>query len=176
MLRDGTVVGPCIDVNRIGSANRAVFTGVCPSAGSRMVNKGDIAAFRIFYSNNGTWGPFVEKAYDGVSDDVFLELPGGTTPFVDLSWSEEETGAQYSIDVQRRDTGAWIAPCIGVTSVNRSLSWTYSGRCDTPGINVAISNIKTIQICSAVGGDWAHARCGSTPYDGKSMYAPIVIP
>jgi GH43 family beta-xylosidase len=176
VLRDGTVIGPCIDVGIIGPANKTVFGGVCPSANSRMVNKGDIAAFRIFYSNSSTWGPFVEKAYDGVSDDVFLEIPGGITPFVDLSWSEEETGAQYSIDVQRRDTGAWIGPCIGVNSVNRSLFWTYSGRCDTPGINVPISNISTFRICSAVGGDWAHARCGATAYDGRSMHVPIVIP
>ncbi|WP_239469982.1 family 43 glycosylhydrolase [Archangium violaceum] len=176
VLRDGTVIGPCIYAGIIGSANKTVFNGVCPSAGNRMVNKGDIAAFRIFYSNSSTWGPFVEKAYDGVSDDVFLEIPGGTTPFVDLSWSEEETGAQYSIDIQRRDTGAWIGPCIGVNSVNRSLAWTYSGRCDTPGINVAISNITAFRICTAMNGDWAHARCGSTPYDGKSMHVPIVIP
>ncbi|PTL85131.1 glycoside hydrolase [Vitiosangium sp. GDMCC 1.1324] len=176
VLRDGTVLGPCMAVGLLGSANKTIFNGVCPSAGSRMVNKGDIAAFRIYYSNNNTWGPHVEKAYDGVSDDVFLELPGGTTPFVDLSWSEEETGAQYSIDIQRRDTGAWIGPCIGVNSVNRSLAWTYSGRCDTPGINVPISNISTFRICTAMGGDWAHARCGSTPYDGKGMDVSIVIP
>jgi hypothetical protein len=176
VLRDGTVVGPCINAGTIGAANEVSFNGVCTSAGNRIVNKGDIAALRIFYSNSSTWGPFVEKAYDGVSDDVFLELPGGTTPFVDLSWSEEETGAQYSIDVQRRDTGAWIGPCIGVTSVNRALAWTYSGRCDTPGINVAISNISTFRICSAVNGDWSRARCGATAYDGKSMHVPIVIP
>ena len=70
---------------------------------------------------------------------------------------------------QRRDTGAWIGPCIGVTAVNKSLSWTYSGRCDTPGINVPISNVSTFRICSAVNGDWAHARCGATPYDGKAI-------
>ena len=176
VLRDGSVIGPCMSAGLLGASNKTVFNGVCPSAGSRMVNKGDIAAFRVFYSSSSTWGPFVEKAYDGVSDDVFLELPGGTTPFVDLTWSEEETGAQYSIDVQRRDTGAWIGPCIGVTSVNRALSWSYSGRCDTPGINLAISNISTFRICSAVGGDWARARCGATAYDGKSMHVPIVIP
>jgi GH43 family beta-xylosidase len=176
VLRDGTVVGPCLSVAVLGTSNKTVFNGVCASANSRMVNKGDIAAFRIFYSNNGVWGAFVETAYDGVSDDVFLQLPGGTTPFVDLSWSEEETAAQYSIDVQRRDTGAWIGPCIGVNSVNRSLSWTYSGRCDTPGINVAISNISAFRICSAVGGDWPRARCGTTAYDGRGMFVPIVIP
>jgi GH43 family beta-xylosidase len=176
VLRDGSVIGPCIYAGTLGSANKLVFDGVCTSAGNRIVNKGDIAAFRIFYSNTSTWGPFVEKAYDGVADDVFLDIPGGYTPFVDLAWTEEETGAQYSIDIQRRDTGAWIGPCIGVNSVNRSLAWTYSGRCDTPGINVAINNISNFRICSAVNGDWAHARCGATAYDGKSMHVPIVIP
>ncbi|WP_246137571.1 family 43 glycosylhydrolase [Myxococcus llanfairpwllgwyngyllgogerychwyrndrobwllllantysiliogogogochensis] len=176
VLRDGTVIGPCLSVAVLGQANKTVFDGVCRSAGDRVVTKGDIAAFRIFYSNNNVWGPFVERAYDGISDDVTLDLPGGYTPFVDLSWSEEETTAQYSIDVQRRDTGAWIGPCIGVTSVNKSLSWTYLGRCDTPGINVPSSNIQAIRICSAVNGDWARARCGATPYDGRGMHSHIVIP
>lgn len=176
VLRDGTVVGPCLSVAVLGQANKTVFDGVCRSAGDRVVTKGDIAAFRIFYSNNNVWGPFVERAYDGISDDVTLDLPGGYTPFVDLSWSEEETTAQYSIDVQRRDTGAWIGPCIGVTSVNKSLSWTYLGRCDTPGINVPSSNIQAFRICSAVNGDWARARCGATPYDGRGMHSHIVIP
>jgi hypothetical protein len=118
----------------------------------------------------------VEAAYDGAADDVFLSLPGGAAPFVDLSWSEKQTGAQYSIDVQRRDTGAWIGPCIGVSSVGRALAWTYSGRCDTAGLDVALSNISSFRICSAVNGDWAHATCGATAYDGKGMFVPVLIP
>jgi GH43 family beta-xylosidase len=176
VLRDGTVIGPCISATVLGSSNKTTFNGVCLSAGNRVVNKGDIAAFRLYYSNSSTWVNYVQTPYDGASDDVFLEIPGGYTPFVDLNWSEEETGAQYSIDIQRRDTGAWIAPCIGVNTVNRSLSGTYSGRCVTPGIDVAISNIRAFQVCSAVNGDWAHARCGSVPYDGKSMHVQVVIP
>jgi len=176
VLRNGTVIGPCLAVGILGQSNKTVFDGVCRSAGDRVVTKGEIAAFRLFYSNNGVWGPFVEKAYDGISDDVALDLPGGFTPFVDLNWSEEETAAQYSIDVQRRDTGAWIGPCIGVTAVNKSLSWTYQGRCDTAGINVPYSNIQAFRICSAVNGNWAQARCGATPYDGRSMHSQIVIP
>ncbi|MDC0710983.1 family 43 glycosylhydrolase [Stigmatella sp. ncwal1] len=176
VLRDGSVVGPCLDVGRLGSANKVTFDGVCFSANNRMVNKGDIAAMRLFYSNNGVWGAFVEAAYDGVSDDVFLSLPEGTTAFVDLTWNEKQTGAQYSIDVQRRDTGAWIGPCIGVNTVNRALAWTYSGQCTTPGINVAPANISTFRICSAVNGDWAHATCGATAYDGKGMHVPVIIP
>lgn len=176
VLRDGSVVGPCLDVNKLGTSNKTVFTGVCLSANDRMVNKGDIAAMRIYYSNNGSWSTYVEAAYDGVSDDVFLSLPGGTPPFVDLTWNEKQTGAQYSIDVQRRDTGAWIGPCIGVTSVDRALAWTYSGRCVTPGIDVALSNISAFRLCSAVNGDWAHATCGSTTYDGNGMFTPVLIP
>ncbi|MCY1033439.1 family 43 glycosylhydrolase [Corallococcus sp. BB11-1] len=176
VLRDGSVVGPCSSVALLGQSNKTVFDGVCRSAGDRVVTKGDIAAFRIFYAVNGAWGAFVEKAYDGISDDVSLELPGGFTPFVDLEWSELQTTAQYSIDVQRRDTGAWIGPCIGVASVNKSLAWTYQGRCDTPGINVAPSNIQAFRICSAVNGDWAHARCGAAAYDGRGLHSRIVIP
>jgi hypothetical protein len=43
VLRDGTVVGPCLDVNQLGTSNKVTFNGVGPSAGSRMVNKGDTA-------------------------------------------------------------------------------------------------------------------------------------
>ncbi|MHA7633809.1 family 43 glycosylhydrolase [Corallococcus sp. M7] len=176
VLKNGSVVGPCTSVVLLGQSNKTVFDGVCRSAGDRVVTKGEIAAFRIFYSNNNVWGPFVEKAYDGISDDVTLELPGGVTPFVDLEWSEEETLAQYSIDVQRRDTGAWIGPCIGVGAVNKSLAWTYQGRCDTPGINVPFSNIQAFRVCSAVNGDWAHARCGAAAYDGRALHSRINIP
>ncbi|RKH60250.1 glycoside hydrolase family 43 protein [Corallococcus llansteffanensis] len=176
VLRDGTVIGPCNSVALLGQSNKTVFDGVCRSAGDRVVTKGDIAAFRIFYAVNNAWGAFVETPYDGISDDVALDLPGGSTPFVDLEWSEEETAAQYSIDVQRRDTGAWIGPCIGVNSVNKSLAWTYQGRCDTAGINVPASNIQAFRICSAVNGDWAHARCGAAAYDGRGMHSRIVIP
>ncbi|SEU34034.1 glycoside hydrolase family 43 protein [Stigmatella erecta] len=176
VLRDGSVVGPCLDVNRLGTANKVTFDGVCFSAGNRMVNKGDIAAMRIYYANNGVWGPFAEAAYDGISDDVLVSLPGGAPAFVDLTWNEKQTGAQYSIDVQRRDTGAWIGPCIGVNSVNKSLAWTYSGQCTTPGINVPLSNISTFRICSAVNGDWSRATCGATAYDGQGMHVPVLIP
>ncbi|GEN12102.1 Glycosyl hydrolases family 43 [Myxococcus fulvus] len=176
VLRDGSVIGPCLSVATLGQTNKTVFDGVCRNAGDRVVTKGDIAAFRLFYSNDNVWGRFVEQAYDGISDDVGLDLPGAYTPFVDLSWSEEETQAQYSIDVQRRDTGAWIGPCIGVGAVNKSLSWTYRGRCDTPGLDVPYSNIQAFRICSAVNGDWARARCGATPYDGRGLHSHIVIP
>ncbi len=176
VLRDGSVVGPCLDVNRLGTSNKVTFDGVCASASSRLVNKGDIAALRIYYSNNNTWGPSVETAYDGFSDDVFVALPGGVTPFVDLTWNEKQTGAQYSIDVQRKDTGAWIGPCIGVGSVDRALAWTYGGRCTTPGIDVAPSNISSFRICSAVNGDWSRATCGGAAYNGQAMHVPVVIP
>jgi GH43 family beta-xylosidase len=176
VLRDGSVVGPCMDVNRLGTANKVVFDGVCFNASNRMVNKGDIAALRIYYSNNNVWGAFAEAAYDGNSDDVQVDLPSGTAPFADLTWNEKQTGAQYSIDVQRKDTGAWIGPCIGVSSVDRALAYTYSGRCVTPGTDVALTNISSFRVCSAVNGDWAHATCGATSYDGKAMAVPVLIP
>jgi hypothetical protein len=176
VLRDGSVVGPCLDVNRLGSTNKTPFDGVCFSANNRMVNKGDIAALRLFYANNGVWGSFVETSYDGISDEAFLALPGGAPAFVDLTWNEKQTGAQYSIDVQRRDTGAWIGPCIGVNSVNKALAWTYSGQCTTPGTAVALSNISAFRVCSAVNGDWARATCGTTAYDSQGMHVPVLIP
>ena len=57
-------------------------------------------------------------------------------------------GAQYSIDVQRRDTGAWIGPCIDVNSVNRALAWSYTGRCTSPGIDVATRERVTAALLS----------------------------
>ncbi|OJH39593.1 hypothetical protein BON30_19080 [Cystobacter ferrugineus] len=93
---------------------------------------------------------------------------------VNVRWTRK-AGYSYSLDLVLRD-GTVVGPCIDVNSVNRALAWSYAGRCTSPGIDVAPSNISAFRVCSAVGGDWSRARCGTTAYDGKRMDASIVIP
>ncbi|CAF4245878.1 unnamed protein product, partial [Rotaria sordida] len=58
--KDGSSVGPCISVVRIGATLETTYVGICPDSGNQLVDKGDIAAFRLFYSRNNIWRDFVE--------------------------------------------------------------------------------------------------------------------
>jgi hypothetical protein len=175
VLRDGSVVGPCISVGVLDSDRHAAFTGVCPSASHRVVEKSKVGAFRLYYSADDTWTRFVDVAYDGVSDDVFVALPGAETREVALRWNELETGAAYSLDVQRHD-GTWVAPCDGEYVLGHRVEHTFDGHCDTPGVDIALTDVQRFRVCSATGGDWAHARCGSAAWDGASTHLAVHIP
>jgi glycosyl hydrolase family 43/SH3 domain-containing protein len=175
VLRDGTWVGPCIGAGTLGTSTATTFTGVCPGANNRLVHKSDIATFRLYYSNDGTWRNFVDQAYDGGTDRVSIALPGGTTQAVALNWNEKTTGTEYSLDVQRAD-GTWVAPCVSVSTLGKSISYVYTGACTSASTPVPVSNVRNFRICSAINGDWAHATCGSTSYDGKQNFVDVAIP
>lgn len=177
VLRDGTVIGPCVSASVIGTSRSVTFGGICPSDSHQLVEKSRIAAFRVYYSNDGTWSGerSVEVAYDGISDDVFVPLPGATTREVALRWNELQTGAEYSLDVQRHD-GSWVAPCDGESVIGTNVEHVYDGRCATAGLDVPLSQVQRLRICSAVDDDWAHARCGSAPFDSEVTHLDILIP
>ncbi len=74
VLRDGTVIGPCINAGSIGASTAATFVGICPDASDRLVHRAEVAAFRLYAS---TGGPFVqvgEAPYDGYADEIRLTL------------------------------------------------------------------------------------------------------
>ncbi|MGQ0506475.1 MAG: family 43 glycosylhydrolase [Myxococcaceae bacterium] len=175
--RDGTKVGPCVSAGVLGSGLAYTYSGICPSGANQLVHKGDVKAFRIYYANNGVFTKYAEVAYDGHSDDVFVPLAGGTTTLVNVGWNEKETGATYSLDVQRKDTRAWVGPCLNSALIKKSLSRDYLGRC-TSAANVAIapSNISRFRVCSAVNENWAAAKCGETVYDGVQTKVEVLIP
>ncbi|HSC87152.1 MAG TPA: family 43 glycosylhydrolase [Polyangiaceae bacterium] len=175
LTREGVVHGPCVASGRIGNATSRRFEGICPDDDSVVVPKADVAAFRLFHSTDGNWGAFVEVPYHGVSDRVFVPLPGGSTSSVALRWSELTTDAEYSLDVQRTD-GSWIAPCVGAGVLGSSVAATYDGNCTTAGEARAPAEIRAFRVCSAVGGNWAQARCGTVDYDGSAGFLDVVIP
>lgn len=172
---DGTAHGPCIGADVLGSATAGRYAGSCPSANGVVVPKNQIKSFRLYYADDGVWTKFVERAYDGVSDQVFLDIPGAATQTITVGWTEKATGTEYSLDVQRAD-GTWIAPCVGDHVLATGITHEFTGACPTANTSVSLANISQLQICSAVNDDWARARCGSTAYDGKQGFASIVIP
>ncbi len=172
--KDGTWIGPCIGADRIGTSLGITYVGICPDGGDQLVDKGDILAFRLYYSNNSTWINYVEVSYDGVSDQLAIYIPGGTTEQVFLRWNERVTGSKYSLDVLRSD-GTWIAPCVGNIFLVNNIEYLYDGNCKSASIFVEPYNITSIRICSAVNDDWSKAICGAVPYDGKTIHVFITI-
>ena len=92
-----------------------------------------------------------------------------------LHWNELATGMEYSLDVQRRD-GSWVAPCVGATTLKRAIEHEFAGTCTTAATNIAPGDIQAFRVCSAAGGQWQNARCGTVPYDGAAGFAEIRIP
>ena len=72
VLRDGSVIGPCIAVGLIGASTSTTFTGVCPDAGDRLVHKSEVRAFRLYASPTTTFVQVGETPYDGFSDIVTI--------------------------------------------------------------------------------------------------------
>ncbi len=46
----------------------------------------------------------------------------------------------------------------------------------TPGVDVALTDVQRFRVCSAVSGDWAHARCESADWDGARTDLAVHIP
>ena len=173
--RDGTVLGPCIAAARLGAATSTRYTGICPDSGDVRVAKGDIAAFRLYYSNSGVFSDYVEVPFDGAEDRAFLQIPGGVTSAVEVAWNERATGTRYSLDVRRADD-SWVAPCAGDAVLGSGVAYVFTGQCPTAGVGVALTEVKELRVCSAVNDDWAHAACGSAAYDGVQGFVDVAIP
>jgi len=173
--KDGSVIGPCISVARIGATLGTTYTGICPDGGNQLVDKGDILTFRLFYSMNSIWRDFVDVQYDGVSDQLAFYLPGGTTKQIALRWNERVTGTKYSLDVLRRD-GTWVAPCVGEVVIGSKIEYVFDGNCQTAKIFIEPRDITYIRICSTINNDWSRAVCGETMYDRKAIHVFVTIP
>ncbi|CAF3835789.1 unnamed protein product [Rotaria magnacalcarata] len=173
--KDGSVIGPCINFVRIGAKLETSFIGICPDGGDQLVNKGDIIAFRLFYTRNSIWRDFVEVKYDGVSDQLAFYLSGGITKHIVLRWNERLTGTKYSIDVRHKD-GTWIAPCVGDLIIGSNIEYVFDRNCQTAKVFIEPNDISYIRVCSAINNDWGKAICGGLPYDGKMIYVAVTIP
>lgn len=166
VTKSGEVIGPCIGASLLGRSSSATYTGICPSAGDRLIRKGDIAAFRLFWSNNGAWGPHNSREipYDGSSDQLFWDLNGNT---VDLNWTML-TNHEYSVDIVTR-AGQVIGPCINSSINGKNTRATYSGFCPSAG-NRAVpkSEIAAFRLFWSNNGVWGPHNSREFPYDGRS--------
>jgi hypothetical protein len=73
VLRNGSVIGPCIAVGRIGQNTSTAYVGVCPDAGDRLVHKSEVKAFRLYASPTDYFVQVGETQYDGYSDLVHIQ-------------------------------------------------------------------------------------------------------
>lgn len=175
ITKNGAWLGPCIATSRIGSSLGTTYMGICPDKDDQLVDKGDVAAFRLYYTNSGTFSMYVETPYDGVSDQLAIYLPGGVTRQIVVRWNERMTYAKYSLDVARSD-GSWIAPCVGSDFIFNGIEYVFDGNCRSPSIFINPQDISSIRVCSAINDDWSKAVCSSIPYDGKTIHVSVYIP
>ncbi|CAF0728942.1 unnamed protein product [Adineta steineri] len=173
--KDGSTIGPCISVNRIGATLATTYTGICPDGNNILLDKGDISAFRLFYSTSQVWKDFVEAKYDGVADQFAFYLPGGITKQIVLRWNERMTGTTYSLDVRRQD-GTWVSPCVGDIVIGSRIEYVFDGNCRQANSFIEPRAINYIRICSAINNDWPRAVCGGVPYDGIAIHVSVTIP
>lgn len=74
VLRDGSVVGPCVGSGILNSGTSYTYKGVCPDSGDRSIHKADIAKFRMYAAVNGNYKQAGEATYDGYSDRIDLPI------------------------------------------------------------------------------------------------------
>lgn len=75
VTRSGEVIGPCFNSALLGRSTSVTYNGICPSAGNRQILKRDIAAFRVYWSDNGVWGAHAKEfPFDGKAQQLFLAL------------------------------------------------------------------------------------------------------
>ncbi|MCB9592899.1 MAG: calcium-binding EGF-like domain-containing protein [Sandaracinaceae bacterium] len=134
-----------------------------------------IERFRVYYTSDGAFRHFAHSEYDGHSDDVFIELPGGSRATIPVRWNELQTGAEYSLDVRRTD-GTWVAPCQGAAILRGALGHDYAGRCRSAAADVPLEEVSALRVCAAEGGRWDRARCGETKWTATGESADVPIP
>ena len=77
VTKTGEKIAPCVGADIIGQQQNTIYQGYCPSARDRLVDKSDIAQFRLCRAFNGNWAnaTCVSKAYDGVDDALSFTPP-----------------------------------------------------------------------------------------------------
>lgn len=93
--------------------------------------------------------------------------------FVFVSWHPRK-GAIYSLDV-KPEGQPYIAPCVGGSLLERSLSHVFDGRCPSAG-NVDVQAVEAFRLCSSIPTSdttWnsATVQCTEVPYDGGTRVA-----
>jgi hypothetical protein len=170
--RTGEWISPCLDTAQIGTASSVVFRGVCVNAANRSVTHADIAAFRINYTRFGMTQS-ATQAYDGVDSDAYVDLPGGKTTAVAVTWNEVGAGFSYAFDV-RPVGGKWIA-CVASNLLANGLSHVHTGSCPSAGTNVKLQHTEQLRVCATRSGDEKNRVCTEVDYDGTRSHVAIEL-
>lgn len=74
VLKSGEEVRRCVPPEVFGHHATYTFKGLCTGAEAKLVSKNEIKSFRLFWSDDQSWGKnFREFAYDGSSDHLNLK-------------------------------------------------------------------------------------------------------
>jgi hypothetical protein len=163
----------CRDAAVLGAASETIFDGSCPSAADKMVPFPSVTAFRLYYSNNGSWTEFAEQPFDGTAPELAFALPDTPPASVAVRWNRKTATAEYSLDIKLAD-GTFYGPCINAGVIRQTLGTTFEGACVDPVRPIDVSKIREFRICWAEGGNWAAASCFGVPYNG--LKAAVEIP
>ncbi len=167
--RGGEWISPCLDATQITSTS-TVFRGVCVSAANRKVSQADIAAFQVAYTKAGIT-KYATQAYDGADTDAYIDLPGGKTTAVAITWNEVIPYARYTLSF--RNSNGWVT-CVDDKLLGNGTSHVHIESCASTGAIVKISTIVEMQVCAtAPGGD--KLTCSTVAYDGKQSRVAIEL-
>jgi hypothetical protein len=161
--RTGEWITPCLGPTVIGASSSVIYTGVCTSAAMRKVDHADIQAFRVTATT--TVGTTVgTRLYDGIDSDWYINLAGGQTSAVALSWNNVGGGAHYRFDVMRN--GLWDK-CIDADALGPITSYVHTGFCPALGTTVKLALTQGLRICALWTGHQDEV-CAEVPYGGET--------
>jgi ADYC domain len=164
--RTGEWISPCLDASQLGTATSAVYRGRCISAANRRVNHADIVKFQITATTSAGTKVGVQP-YNGVDSDAYVEIAGGTTTAVAITWGGLGEGHTYALDVRPVGSGNRVG-CVSDDLLANSASHVHAGPCYSAGITVKPNKIAQLRICATKAGDDKPWTCSEVDYDGRN--------
>ena len=168
--QDGHWIAPCIDATTLGSATTATIDGSCPAASQLPLRSSDIVAFRTNYAGISGTGSTV-AAHDGVSSDVYLEIPDGRPTALMLSWTDLGPRTRYAVDL--RIDGTWQT-CASDRHVANDNALVLPGRCPE-GSPSMLDHVEQVRVCAAPDGNWGRRSCSTAPRVDRSPWLQLTL-
>ena len=168
LTRAGEWIAPCLDAAHVGSTTKNEYNVISCQSASRTPSRGEVAAFRVNYTVGGQTVSAV-ATYDDIAGDVIVYLPTGTTTAATVRWNDVAHGARYTLDVQTASP-TWIH-CADTNQLANDTSFVLTGSCPSSGMNVSVSSIRQIRVCTA----GATPVCSQTSYDGKQPQITLAL-
>jgi hypothetical protein len=165
----------CIDSAQIGSSPGFLYRGVCVGNANFPLNHADILAFRVTYTRPGFPTLVATEAYDGFSRDAYvtLEAPDAQTTAINVAWKDLGEGLHYAVDTRLAD-GEWLR-CADTDLVANGTSYVHTGRCWSPGVDLAPRKIIGLRVCAIDPDNGTEHACVETEYDGRASRVAFAI-